>query len=58
MSRTPYVETEFLLAVMEERVEDALKIARAMLPAERSALRGQFQQGTDLLWASYDEEAS
>jgi hypothetical protein len=36
-ARTPYVETEALLAVMEERDDDALAMLRDMMPGELKA---------------------
>ena len=48
-SRTPYVETEFLLAVMEENEEEIDRLVSDMLPGERKRLYRQLSQAQDAL---------
>lgn len=50
MSRTPYVETEFLLSVMEGSTDDAVRIAKDMTPKERNSLRVQLYEARELLF--------
>lgn len=46
---TSYVETELLLAVMEDRIGDAQKIASRMLINEQVALIEHLEYAADIL---------
>jgi hypothetical protein len=48
MGRTPYAETEALLAVMEGNNADAYRILRGMYPYELRAFRDQLEHVVDL----------
>jgi hypothetical protein len=48
-SQTPFVETEFLLAVMEEDYEKAGQIAADMFPGERRKLRDVLEVASSIL---------
>jgi hypothetical protein len=49
MSRTPYAETEFLLAVMEGDTAEAERLADDMLPNERRVFRNQLLEAVELI---------
>ncbi len=55
MSRTPFTETELLLAIMEDDRPAAAVIAQGMHPGERMTLRRAMIAAIDLLRrADYD----
>lgn len=49
---TTYMETELLLAVMEERIDDAEKIAGQMLEGEQSKLLYHLAGATEILMST------
>lgn len=51
MSATPYVETEYLVAVMEDDYEKAEALAKDMLPGEIRKLHQQLRTGATWLEA-------
>ena len=48
-SRTPFVETELLLAVLEENWDRADELVAGMLPNEKRRLQGQLVDAASIL---------
>lgn len=52
-SKTPYAETELLVAVMEENWDRAEALVLDMLPGERRRLQGQLIDMASILQRGY-----